>query len=109
MFSSHECDGVLLMPRPVPQRKICQGHYTSKDQINAVSEFCLTFHRAGEQVVVAGIRVGKPLQVEIYSKDGEFVYCAEIAIDGGIRFVRGITMTTKGRIACVVNGKVIIF
>ena len=109
MFSSHECDGVLLMPRPVPQRKICQGHDTSKDQINAVSEFCLTFHRAGEQVAVAGIRVGKPLQVEIYSKDGEFVYCAEIAIDGGIRFVRGITMTTKGRIACVVDDKVFIF
>ena len=69
----------------------------------------ITFHRAGEQVVVAGIRVGKPLQVEIYSKDGEFVYCAEIAIDGGIRFVRGITMTTKGRIACVVDDKVFIF
>ena len=41
MFSSHECDGVLLIPRPVPQRKICQGNYTSKDQINAVSEFTL--------------------------------------------------------------------
>ena len=69
----------------------------------------ITFHRAGEQVVVAGIRVGKPLQVEIYSKDGEFVYCAEIAIDGGIRFVGGITMTTKGGIACLVDDKVIIF
>ena len=69
----------------------------------------ISFHRAGEQVVVAGTREGKPLQVEIYSKDGEFVYCAEIAIDGGIRFVRGITMTTKGRIACVVDDKVIIF
>ena len=108
MFSSHECDGVLLMPRPVPQRKICQGHCTSKVQINAVSEFCLTFHRAGEQVAVAGIRVGKPLQVEIYSKDGEFVYCAEIAIDGEIG-LGGITMTTKGRIACVVDDKVFIF
>ena len=69
----------------------------------------ITFHRAGEQVVVAGTRVGKLLQFEIYSKDGEFVYCAEIAIDGGIRFVRGITMTTKGRIACVVDDKVLIF
>ena len=70
----------------------------------------ITFHRAGEQVVVAGTREGKPLQVEIYSKDGEFVYCAEIAIDGGIRFVRGITMTTKGRIACVArDDKVFIF
>ena len=69
----------------------------------------ISFHRAGEQVVVTGTREGKPLQVEIYSKDGEFVYCAEIAIDGGIRFVRGITMTTKGRIACVVDDKVFIF
>ena len=69
----------------------------------------ITFHRAGEQVVVAGTLAFKPLQFEIYSKDGEFVYCAEIAIDGGIRFVRGITMTTKGRIACVVDDKVLIF
>ena len=69
----------------------------------------ITFHRVGEQVVVAGIREEKLLQFEIYSKDGEFVYCAEIAIDGGIIFVRGITMTTKGRIACVVDDKVFIF
>ncbi|RMX48821.1 hypothetical protein pdam_00001617 [Pocillopora damicornis] len=46
------------------------------------------------------------VMVEIYSKDGEFVYCAEIAIDGWIRLVRGITMTTKGRIACVVDDKI---
>ena len=69
----------------------------------------ISFHRAGEQVVVTGTREGKLLQFEIYSKDGEFVYCAEIAIDGGIRFVGGITMTTKGRIACLVDDKVIIF
>ena len=69
----------------------------------------ITFHRAGEQVVVAGSRVGKLRQVEIYSKDGEFVHCVEIAIDGGIRFMTRITVTTKGRIACVANGKVFIF
>ena len=69
----------------------------------------ITFHRASEQVVVAGTRVDKLLQFEIYSKDGEFVYCAEIAIDGGISHVGGITMTTKGHIACVVDDKVIIF
>ena len=68
----------------------------------------ITFHRAGEQVVVAGTREGKLLQFEIYSKDGEFVYCAEIAIDGEIG-LGGITMTTKGRIACVVDDKVLIF
>ena len=87
------------------------GDYLDKFKVQRIDYdyISITFHRAGEQVVVAGCRVGKPLQVEIYSKDGEFVYCAEIAIDGGIRFVRGITMTTKGRIACVVNRKVFIF
>ena len=69
----------------------------------------ITFHRAGEQVVVAGTRLGKLLQVEIYSKDGKFVRCAEIAMDDGIYFVKGITLTTKGRIACVADGKVFIF
>ena len=69
----------------------------------------ITFHRAGEQVVVASTRVGKLLQFEIYSKYGEFVYCAEIAIDGEILSVTGITMTTKGRIACVVDDKVFVF
>ena len=87
------------------------GDYLDKFKLQRIDydDTRITFHRAGEQVVVAGIRVGKPLQVEIYSKDGEFVYCAEIAIDGGIRFVGGITMTTKGRIACVVDDKVFIF
>ena len=69
----------------------------------------ITFHRAGEQVVAAGILARNLLQVEIYSKDGEFVYCAEIAIDGWFRNVRKITLTTKGRIACVSDGKVFIF
>ena len=69
----------------------------------------ITFHRAGEQVVFAGTREGKPLQVEIYSKDGEFVYCAEIAIDSEILPMKGMTMTTKGRIACVGDDKVFIF
>ena len=70
----------------------------------------ITFHRAGEQVVVAGTRVGKLLQVEIYSKDGEFVHYAQIPIDDGIYFVKGITLTTEGRIACVANWqKVFIF
>ena len=87
------------------------GDYLDKFKLQRIDydDTRITFHRAGEQVVVAGTRVGKPLQVEIYSKDGEFVYCAEIAIDGGIRFVTGITMTSKGRIACVVDCKVFIF
>ena len=70
----------------------------------------ITFHRAGEQVVVAGTRVGKLLQVEIYSKDGEFVHYAQIPVDDGIYFVKGITLTTEGRIAVVANWrKVFIF
>ena len=87
------------------------GDYLDKFKLQRIDYYntSITFHRADEQVVVAGTRVGKLLQFEIYSKDGEFVYCAEIAIDGGIRFVRGITMTTKGRIACVVDDKVFIF
>ena len=87
------------------------GDYLDKFKLQQIAcrYTSISFHRAGEQVVVTGTREGKPLQVEIYSKDGEFVYCAEIAIDGGIRFVRGITMTTKGRIACVVDDKVLIF
>ena len=87
------------------------GDYLDKFKLQQIDcrYTSISCHRAGEQVVVTGTREGKPLQVEIYSKDGEFVYCAEIAIDGGIRFVRGITMTTKGRIACVVDYKVIIF
>ena len=87
------------------------GDYLDKFKLQQIDcrYTSISFHRAGEQVVVTGTREGKLLQFEIYSKDGEFVYCAEIAIDGGIRFVRGITMTTKGRIACVVDDKVIIF
>ena len=73
------------------------GDYLDKFKLQRIDYdvTSITFHRAGEQVVVASIREGKPLQVEIYSKDGEFVYCAKIAIDGEIFSVRGITMTTK--------------
>ena len=87
------------------------GNYLNKFKLQRIDYDYkrITFHRTGEQLVVAGTRKGKLLRFEISSKDGEFVYCAEIAIDNGIRFVRGITMTTKGRIACVVDDKVIIF
>ena len=87
------------------------GYYLDKFKLQQIDchYTSISFHRAGEQVVVAGTRKGKLLQFEIYSKDGEFVYCAEIAIDGRIHFVRGIKMTTKGRIACFVGDKVIIF
>ena len=85
------------------------GDYLEKFKLQRIDYdyTSITFHRTGEQVVVAGTRKGKPLQVEIYSKDGEFVYCSEIVIDGGIHFLKG--MTTKGCIACVVNDKVLLF
>ena len=87
------------------------GDYLDKFKLQRIgyrSSF-QAFHRAGEQIVVAGTRKGKSLLVEIYSIDGEFVYCSEIAIDSEILFVTGITMTTKGRIAGIVRGKVFIF
>ena len=88
------------------------GDYLDKFKLQRIDYdyTSITFHRAGEQVVVAGTRVGKLLQVEIYSKDGEFVHYAQIPVDDGIYFVKGITLTTEGRIACVANWqKVFIF
>ena len=64
----------------------------------------ITFHRTGDHVVIAGVRIGKDLQVEIYSKDGEFVRSVEIQIDGSYS-VTGITVTTEGRIAVAVHTK----
>ena len=86
------------------------GDYLDMLKLQQIDCDCMsiTFHRAGDQVIVAGTRVGKLLQVG-KSKDGEFVHCVEIAIDGGIRFMTRITVTTKGRIAYVANGKVFIF
>ena len=79
------------------------GDYLDMLKLQQIDCDCMsiTFHRAGEQVIVAGSQVGKLLQVGIYSK--------EITIDGGIRFKTRITVTTKGRIAYVANGKVFIF
>ncbi|XP_022810039.1 uncharacterized protein LOC111347047 [Stylophora pistillata] len=64
----------------------------------------IAFHRTGEHVVIAGAREEKKLlQVEIYSKDGEFVRsCVEIQIDESFSVI-GITVTTEGRIAVVVD------
>ena len=59
------------------------------------------FHRASEHVVVAGAeRNNNLLQVEIYTKDGEFVRSTQIH-EEGIKHVREITVTTEGRIAVV--------
>ena len=86
------------------------GDYLDKFKLQIDYDYIgITFHRAGEQVVVAGNRLDKPQQVEIYSKDGEFVYCAEIAIDRGIHDMTTITVTTKGDMACISGNKVFIF
>ena len=75
----------------------------------------IAFHRASEHVVVAGIGVESKkylLYVEISTKDGEFVRSTQIH-EEGIEFVRGITVTTEGRIAVVTvynndNNKVLV-
>ena len=86
------------------------GDYLDMLKLQQIDCDCMsiTFHRAVKQVIVAGSQVGK-LQFEIYSKDGEFVQCVEIATDGGIHFMTRITVTTKGRIAYVADDKVFIF
>ena len=81
------------------------GDYIDKFKLQQIdyNYTSISFHRAGEQVVVASTQEGKPPQVEIYSKDGEFVHFAQIPFDDGIYFVKGIMFTTEGRIACVIN------
>ena len=89
------------------------GDYLDKFKLQQIDcdYTSITFYRAGEQVFVAGTRVDKHLQVEIYRKDGEFMYCVQMpATEGWIHAVSGIAVTTKGCIACVANfSKVFIF
>ena len=62
----------------------------------------IAFHRASERVVVAGVEEDKELlHVQIYSKDGEFVRTTQIHVKE-IFLLRGITVTTEGRIAVVI-------
>ena len=61
----------------------------------------IAFHRASEHVVVASVDLGKDLlHVEIYTKDGEFVRSTQIH-EERVFCLRGITVTTEGRIAVV--------
>ncbi|XP_022778218.1 uncharacterized protein LOC111319740, partial [Stylophora pistillata] len=83
------------------------GDYLNKFKLqrNDYNDTSITFHRTGEHVVIAGVREEKELlQVEIYSKDGEFVRSVEIQIDGSYS-VTGITVTTEGHIAVAVGTK----
>ena len=60
----------------------------------------ISFHRGSEHVVVAGVdREKGALRVDIYTKDGEFARGTKICYDMDIRYFRGITVTTEGRIA----------
>ena len=73
-----------------------QGYYLSPIIV-------IAFHRASEHVVVAGVGIESGfLCVEISTKDGQFVRSTQIH-EEGILSVRGITVTTEGRIAVVAN------
>ena len=63
----------------------------------------IAFHRASERVVVTGVEREKELvHVQIHSKDGEFVRSTQIHVKG-ILWVRGMTVTTEGRIVGIVR------
>ena len=61
----------------------------------------ISFHWASEHFVVAGAeRMTDLLQVDIYTKDGEFVRSAQI-YEEGIWYLNAITVNTEGRIAVI--------
>ncbi|XP_078378089.1 uncharacterized protein LOC144661263 [Oculina patagonica] len=65
----------------------------------------IAFHRASGHVVLAGKKTGQDLLlVEVYTKDGEFVRSTQIQYDW-ICIVRGIKVTTEGRIAVACDEK----
>ncbi|XP_078378077.1 uncharacterized protein LOC144661251 isoform X3 [Oculina patagonica] len=69
----------------------------------------IAFHRASEHVVVADKEPGKDLLVELYTKDhGEFVRRTQFHDEQIGDFIRGITVTTEGRIAVVYKEKVLV-
>ena len=67
-----------------------------------------TFHQASDHVVVAGIHVerGKEnrLEIVIFTKEGEYVRSIQHE-EEDIVFLRGITVTTGGRVAVVYRDK----
>ena len=77
------------------------GDYHNKFKLQRDYLFpTIAFHRASEHVVVASAKEEKHLHMEIYTKDGEFVRSTQIH-EEGISYLRGITVTTEGRIAIV--------
>ena len=87
------------------------GNYLDKFKLQEIMCWysSITLHRESEEVVVAGAIKKELLKIEMYSKDGEFVHCAEIPVDGVIYSVSGITVTTTGHFACVADNKVFSF
>ncbi|XP_078378086.1 uncharacterized protein LOC144661260 [Oculina patagonica] len=71
----------------------------------------IAFHRASEHVVLAGRErwIKDLLQVEVFTKDGEFVRSTQIHQER-TDLLRGITVTTEGRIAvaCVAEKVLVI-
>ena len=84
-----------------------QGYYLNKFKLKQRNYFvytCITFHPAGEHVVVAGRELeGDLLEVKIYSKDGEFVRSIQIQCCHLLSEVPGITLNNDGLIAAVLN------
>ena len=68
-----------------------------------------TFHQASEHVVVAGIHVEREkenrLEIVIYTKEGDYVRSIQHE-EEDIVFLRGITVTTEGRIAVIYKDKI---
>ena len=89
------------------------GHYLNqfKVQRNYFHYTSITFHPAGEHVVVAGKEPDRNLlEVKIYSKDGKFV--RSVQIQHVFYQVKGITLNNDGRIVVVAsqyeNSKVVV-
>ena len=82
------------------------GNHLNKFKLKQRNYFeytCITFHPAGEHVVVAGDESERNLlEFKIYSKDGEFVRSVQIQCCHSFS-VRGITLCNDGRTAAVLN------
>ncbi|XP_078376741.1 uncharacterized protein LOC144660055 [Oculina patagonica] len=85
------------------------GEHLNKFKLQGRYAERIAFHRASEHVIVAGKELEKGiLYVEIYTKDGEFVRSAQIHDEQSGGFIKGITVTTDGRIAIAYNAKIVV-
>ena len=81
-----------------------QGDYLNKFDLQRHLNFPkIAFHRESQQVVMAGEEVlmqrSDILQIEIYTTDGEFLRSNLVHLGKTFRFLKGIAVTTEGRIA----------